>query len=307
MTKFGFFAVVLLLAAPAIAQEQPRMASGLPEESVTSTALREQQMRAFIQSRAAPSFRIGKLQRWERPLCPAAAGLKPALLQFIVQRVKETAAKVGAPVNRSSTCRYNVQIVFSSVPQRVVNFLRQQHEDLLGAHDTSVQADALARFDHPMQSWYATATIDARGSVHGDGKRRGPLQCLDLPECKFMLDADSFASTGTRLGDGLRTGLMNVVVVADRDRLVDHEIGALADYIAFLVLAQPSTLDDCQALPSILNMLARDCPAGPQELSAVDIAYLKGLYHMQADMMLTGQKNEILYRMKQALAEMPDN
>ena len=298
---------ILLLAAPAaLAQTQ----AGTPAEateSVTATALRERQMQDFVESRATPSFRLGKLERWERGLCPAAAGLKPALLQFIVQRVKDIAAKVDAPVDNRANCRVNVQIVFSSTPQKLVEYLRKNAEDYLGAHDTGTQADALARFNHPMQSWYATATIDARGGVHIDGAKKGPLQCLDIPECKFMLDADSFNSTGTRLGDGLRTGIMNVVIIADRDKLVNHEIGALADAIAFLALAQPRSLDDCQPLPSILNILAPDCPATAPEISAVDLAYLRGLYHMRADMMLTGQKGQILYHMKQALGGVPGN
>jgi hypothetical protein len=223
------------------------------------------------------------------------------LLQFVVQRVKDIAAKVGAPVNGSANCRINVQIVFSSIPQKLLDYIRKDREGYLGYHETGTQADALARLTHPIQSWYATATIDLRGNVHADAPRKGAPQCLDVPECKIMLDAEQYAVTGTHLGDGLRSGLMNVIVIADRDKLVDHEIGALADYIAFLVLAQPKSLDDCQALPSILNLMAPGCPATAQEISAVDLAYLRGLYSMRADMMLAGQKSQILYHMKQAL------
>ena len=267
----------LLLAAPAVLAQTPADST----ESVTVTALRERQMQAFVESRAAPSLRLGKLERWERGVCPVAAGLKPVLLQFVVQRVKDIAAKVGAPVNDSANCRINVQIVFSSIPQKLLDYIRKDREGYLGYHETGTQADALARLTHPIQSWYATATIDLRGNVHADAPRKGAPQCLDVPECKIMLDAEQYAVTGTHLGDGLRSGLMNVIVIADRDKLVNHEIGALADAIAFLVLAQPKSLDDCQALPSILNLMAPGCPATAQEISAVDLAYLRGLYHMK--------------------------
>ena len=291
----------LLLAAPAALAQTQAGAPAASTESVTVTALRERQMQAFVESRAAPSLRLGKLERWERGVCPVAAGLKPVLLEFIVQRVKDIAAKVGAPVNDSANCRYNVQIVFSSAPQKVLDYIRKDREGYLGYHETGAQADALARLTHPIQAWYTTATIDLRGNVHPDAPRKDAPQCLDVPECRIMLDAEQYAVTGTRLGDGLRSGLINVIVIADRDKLVNHEIGALADTIAFLVLAQPKSLDDCQALPSILNLLAPGCTATAREISAVDLAYLRGLYHMRADMMLAGQKSQILYHMKQAL------
>src|SRR4051812_4871994 len=86
-----------------------------PTESVTVTGerAREEQIQGFVQSRAAPSVRLGKVARWELGICPAVAGLKPELIRFVVQRLKDIAAKVGAPVNPSTSCRTNVEIVFT--------------------------------------------------------------------------------------------------------------------------------------------------------------------------------------------------
>ncbi len=85
--------------------------------------------------------------------------------------------------------------------------------------------------------------------------------------------------------------------------LAGYEIGALADYIAFLALAQPRSLDDCQQLPTILNLLAPGCPGADaaRELTASDLGYLRGLYRMTDDAVLAQQQHEIAYQLKQTL------
>jgi hypothetical protein len=121
--------------------------------------------------------------------------------------------------------------------------------------------------------------------------------------CIGLACPNNYEVSGTRLNTGLRSGLHHVIVVADPTKLVDHEIGTLADYIAFLALAQPRALDDCEVLPSILNLLAPGC-AGEADIQAIsdsDIGYLRGIYHMTADGTLRDQKDEIAFQMKQVL------
>ena len=54
-------------------------------------------------------------------------------------------------------------------------------------------------------------------------------------------------------------------------------MGAVGDYIAMLALTQLSSLDTCQALPSIVNLLAPGCAQKPDGLTENDVAYLRGL------------------------------
>jgi hypothetical protein len=296
-------AAALLAVSIAGAAAQPATP---PVESVTVTGekLKDKEIQDFVQSHAATTFRLGKIARWESGLCPVATGLKPEILKFVIQRLKDIAAKVGAPVNTNTSCRSNVEIVFSSNPQAVLGYIRKNREAYLGYHDNSGQADEMAKVTHPIQSWYATGTIDATGFPQVDKPSKGIPYCLDVPECHIeVTNATNYAVTGTRLGDGLHSGIMNVIVAADRDKLVDYEVGALADYIAYLVLAQPRSLDDCEALPSILNLLAAGCPRGAttREISDADIGYLRGLYHMTPDAFLRQEQDQIAYQMKQAL------
>jgi len=94
--------------------------------------------------------------------------------------------------------------------------------------------------------------------------------------------------------------------VADIKKLAEQEIGPVSDYIAMLALSQPRSLDDCDKLPSILDLMLPDCrdSAKPGALTPSDIAYLKALY--AADLGATTisvQKTSIARGMKENLGD----
>jgi hypothetical protein len=179
----------------------------------------------------------------------------------------------------------------------------------LGYADNDAQRVALATVTRPIQAWYTTATKDLRGKMQVDSaSMAGAGNEIQIP-CKgcvtgymnltYAKSADSV--TGSRLGDGKRSTIYHVIIAADPTKLVDHEIGAVADYIAMLALTQLSSLDTCQTLPSIVNLLAAGCGQQTAALSSNDAAYLRGLYQMSAGLMLRGQEDGIVYDMAKSL------
>ena len=104
-----------------------------------------------------------------------------------------------------------------------------------------------------------------------------------------------------RSSDSLRSALYHVTIVADPRKIVDEEIGTVADYIAMLALTQPASQDTCQPLPSILNLLAKNCGTKSNALTENDRAFLHGLYKMNPERALGTQKDEISYQMEQEL------
>lgn len=282
-----------------------------PVEHVTVTGARSHQaISGFIQSLATPTRATGKIARWEQGICPIALGLKPAFLHFIVRQVKDIAAKAGAPVNADAACAPNIEIVFTTTPQALLDNIKKNQPAFLGYYDNQAQRDQLATVTHPVQAWYTTATWDLNGKVEVDsGKTAGPgleiyLPCPDQPRgvCLMHLpNAHAAAVTGTRLGDGLKSGLYNVVIVADPAKLTEYEMGSLGDYIAMLALSQINSLDSCAPLPSIVNMLARDCDRKTSTLTDNDRAYLGGLYRMGPDGAPRVQQDEIAYQMEKSL------
>src|SRR5205085_4681401 len=107
--------------------------------------------------------------------------------------------------------------------------------------------------------------------------------------------------TGSRLGDGLHSAFHHVIIAANPDQLVQHEIGALADYISLLALTQLDSLDTCQQLDSVVNLLAPGCNRPSSVLTDNDLAYLRGLYKMGKDRNIRIQQDEIAYQMEQSL------
>jgi hypothetical protein len=297
MRRAGFLAFLFCTCAFAQPVKPP------PVESVTVTGerTRDEQIKSFVESRVAPTFRLGKVARWEAGLCPAGAGLKPDYLNFIIRRLKDTAAKVGVPVNKDPHCETNVEIVFSTKPQALLDNIRKSQSFLLGYYDNSRQADERARVTHAIQSWYVTATIDANGFPQVDRANKSMPFCMDHPECRIMTNAPNYTVTGSRLSNGLHSGYLNILIVADPTKLADYEMGAMADYISFLALTEPGSLDGCAPLPSILNLLGAHCANVTGEISNSDLGYLRALYRMTPDATLAGQKSEIAYQMKKAM------
>ena len=281
-----------------------------PTENVTVTGTRARQvLEGFVQSRATSARVTGKIARWEEGVCPSTIGLASRYAAFISKRVRDTAQEAGAPVNGRSDCKPNIEIVFTTTPQALIDNVKKKQPEFLGYFDNSEQRDALAAVTRPIQAWYLTESKDLRGNVQVDGGKTAGTGMEVTYACPppqdgmctlHLSNAHANSVTGNRLGDGMRSAFYNILIVAEPGKLLDDEIGSLADYIALLSLTQLASLDTCQQLPSITNLLARDC-APVKELTDNDRAYLKGLYRMGADRIEGVQRAQITYDMQQSL------
>ena len=286
--------LAMALATAAVAQ---------PVENVTVTGTRDRRtIEAFVQSYVVPTRLTGKIARWQTGICPRVIGLPPGFSRFITARLKAVAMEAGAPLGKEG-CETNIQIVFTDKPQALLDRVRDHAPDLLGYIDSaSARADA-AIVRRPIQAWTMTETVDVRGyhfvdsSVHGGGLWV-PIS-PKLPPV-FIPHAHAVATTGMRLGDGLRSDLYHVLIVADPTKLKDYEMGALADHIAMLALSQPTT-PDCLALPSVLNLFTEGCPRKADALTDNDRAFLAGLYKMTPDRNLRTQEDQMAFHMEQTL------
>lgn len=306
--------VSALVVAPALAQT----ASLAPAaENVTVTGLRSREtVGKFVKAFVAPTRLTGKIARWESGICPLAVGQQPGRTQYVTQRLKDIAATVEAPVNNKEGCAPNIEIVFTTTPQELLDNVRQHDADYLGYAESAAEREKLALVTRPIQAWYTTQTKDLRGSGSVDsGRSRGagasmsnftyvPCSgCRGTNPAPIELGDARFASvSGTRISDGVRSVLYHVLIVVDPRKLPDYEIGRVADYIALLALTQLNSLDTCQQLPSIVNMLAPDCARKPDSITEEDLAFLRGLYKMSSGKSLIVQRNEIADRMSETIA-----
>jgi hypothetical protein len=317
----GFAAIVLVpvALAPASAQPAPQQAPLAPLESVTVTATKpsEAAIASFVETRTAPTRMTGKMARWKTPICPQTLGLGDKFAKYLTQRIRDVAAAVGAPVSADPACKPNVEVVFTTTPQGLLDNIRKHEPVYLGYHDSADQADILATVTHPIQAWYTTATEDMRGNPQVDGGKAGGLTITFqpppmasggggiVPQAGFQTLNLPYASarnvSGGRLGDGLASGFFNVLIVAEPAKLFDHEVGSLADYVAMLALSQPSSLDSCQEMASISNLLAPNCTSAGEHITDGDLAYLRALYKMTDTATLGVQRGEMRYQMEKTL------
>ena len=208
-----------------------------------------------------------------------------------------------ATVDNRHSCEPNIQIVFTKHAQALLDDIHDKAPDLLGYYDNDDQRARSAKFVRPIQAWYTTQTVDLRGHAHIDATHSGGLMIQLSPALPpiFVPNGTATNVTGSRLGDGVRSTFFHILILANPDDLKDYDMGAIGDYIAIVALSQLNSLDACQQLPSIVNMIAKNCNAKTDAITENDTAYLHGLYHSSPDSNLNLQEDAIAYQMEQAV------
>ena len=313
----------LLIAIPAAAQDGPKPPAPVQQpapgaaDDVTVTGAREQAIAKFVETRAAATRFAGKIARWQARICPKVYGIPDNYAKFVVTKLNEVAKEAGAKTNVDPACRINIQIVFTTSPQALMDNIRKEHPNYLGYHDNLAQAEQMTQLKRPVHAFYTTQTTDYRGQSQIDTRRRLGID-LKMPAAPQagtltesangtvtmnMPNASAGSVSGTRfLGDGIRAEFNHIVIVIDTTKVADLEMGTLGEYIAMLALSQPERFDACQDLASITNLMI-DPACAPatlvSQMSPHDISYLQGLYKMDIAGSLRVQKSQITSKMKQ--------
>jgi hypothetical protein len=293
--------------------QPPPVSEGKPLEGVTvyGRAYRDKLINDFVASYAQPpQTEIGQLARWRVGICPGTTGLQPDWNLFVTNRVKEVAAQVGAPVDTKKPCLGNVLIVFTRQPQKLVDSMRAKSARFLGSHYPD-QEKELATVRYPIQAWYQTATADYNGRLSVDDIADTSAKCTmqippqlcgrsaSGPYCTFEYHSCP-AAKASRLGVGFRSEFLTVTIVIDSNKILGYPLGALADDIAMMALAQTKSFDGCRELVSITNLTSPGCEASRKAnaLTVNDLAYLRGLYQMNIELGADVQRTELGNRMR---------
>ena len=265
-----------------------------PLPQVTVTARKEIERRRldqvliprFIRAHGVLATKTDQLARWRSGLCPDTVGLPAAFNSFVSRRIREVAVSVGAPVEVSAKCKPNVQIFFATQPQKQLDEVVHHAPEMLGAYYRP-EAKRFETFSRTIQPWYMTATRGAAGEEWVDS----------------VYDPTPGGVPGSRLRSGISSWIVHVLIIADVNKVDGYTIGSVSDYIAMLVLAQPASLDTCDELPSITDLMASHCDQGQkaEALTVGDVAYLKGLYSADLELTSSLERSHIHNRMMQEL------
>ena len=194
--------------------------------------------------------------------------------------------------------------MFTDKPQPLMDVVAKRLEPLLGyyhRHDTN----QLKTVTHPVQAWYVTAT---RGQGPNAGLLFSSYGQYSQLDAEVIDDPDNQPPDGcganTHFTACLQSRFRNVFMVADSEPLEGKNLGLVADYMVMLALSQPRSLDGCNALASVIDLLAKStCPGRdpPSGLTPADAAYLTALYASDAEGRKTSEQDDIAGRMAKML------
>lgn len=293
MARAQFFAALacaLSLTAPGLAagQERPPAAE---EEVVVVGQRTEDAVRAFVADIAVSVRGANQLARWDRRICPGISGMKSQYARPVLDRIAQHAFEIGLDVGEPG-CKANVLILVTPTPDAVTKEMVDNNRDVLGWHaqrgQVSEGRDGLRAFmdsDAPVRWWHVSTETNSDGASVGDSAT-GDAQAM-------RVDGASRIHHPTRVDFG------GAFIVVDSNRISGLPLGALADYLAMVALAQIDSETDTSEFPTILNVF-NGIVGGTPAFSALtdwDLAYLRGLYTVQRTSTAQSQQEDIVHSM----------
>lgn len=292
-----FLASTIVSASPGMIQATPQT-STTQSASIESTALadipvngvrRRELIERFVTNVAAP-IKGRQVARWKhnRPVCVSITNLQTEGAHYIADRIGDVARDlnllVGAP-----GCRPNVHIIATRQTREASQWVRQERYRQFVPREfgASLGRAAFERFvsnDEPIKWWHTVAVKSAFGETTislGDGLN----DSADNHEASLTL--------ASRILESFEDNLQSVLIIFDPARVADLNADQLADYLAFLVLAQVNPDAETEAYESVLNVI--DHPTEVAGLTDWDHTYLRGLYRAARSQKNAGAaRNEII-------------
>jgi hypothetical protein len=184
-------------------------------------------------------------------ICPVVMGLPAAHADFIVARIRKVGLALGAPMS-ARPCppeANNLAIVFPDDAPRFIRELADHKPLAFGFRWHGELVQDLHRPILPIRAWYGVRTV--------------------ATEPDF-----------SRLTLSHQSVIFQVLIVVDRTKTGDIDMGQLSDYLAMISLAEVKPEKIPPTAASILNVF-NDIAAGrpPAEgMTRMDAAYLQALY-----------------------------
>lgn len=211
------------------------------------------------------------LARWHDQVCPAVMGLPRAQDEFILARISAIARSTGVPL-APEHCTPNAFVVITADTSAFFQTLyARQSGKFVDTSGSRMPVRAIHEFANstkPIRALYNSALVGALGN---------PLNSNQCPEVPGRLKNCEASLSRLRWDDVQSIG--SVFILADAKRINGMNIGAVADYISLLSLAEINLDADFSAQDSVLRLFDNSTDAKTiSALSAWDAAFLKALY-----------------------------
>jgi len=251
-------------------------AQAQPPESTERVTVHAQHVKdwnysaAFVKALLRPSYMMqGQFPTWKIPVCPRVNGMSAPSAALIVQRIRDVAKQIGAPLDPSETCAPNIIIVVSQEPQTILDGLKTEKRLLFAA---SPLKDL--QMHYPVQVWYYSVDRDYNGQYTPDA----PPDNSSLGSS--VMDVPQMQGNPTRLYTGIQPEMRVANIIADTAAIKGMPLGTFADYLALISLMQAPITGRCQPAPSIANLFMTACgnEFHATGLTNTDLALLTSLY-----------------------------
>lgn len=285
-------ASMLLVSAPqqtAPAQEPADPVVDLGDIVVDGRRI-EDLTQAFVREVAAPAQNRG-LARWRDGVCIGAVNLKPDTAQYIIDRVSTVAADLGLRPGLPD-CTSNILVIATVnsteftrqfVAQRPMNFRA-------GGAGMDLGSGALNDFmtvDRPVRWWNISIPVDANTGT------RAVRLAADTDAAGNPVAPVVRLGAVSRLSTQVVDDTQRAYIIVDVDQIQNISLEQLADYVAFVSLAQVDPDADTSGFATILNVF--DDPGQTRTLTDWDKAYLRGLYQtLRTRENLSSQRTEVV-------------
>ena len=241
-------------------------------------------IRNFVNEVAAPARSRG-YARWQRNVCIGVYNLQRTISQYIVDRISSLALNLGLEPGEPG-CEAQVQIIFSTDGKQTASLMVKEAPRAfrpIGGYagmDLGLEAlDTFVESDNPVRWWHVSLPVDARTGA----------TAVRIPG----FDAPWIAVSGpSRLHSGVRDDLKHIMIVVDTTKLTGTTWQQIADYLAFVSLAQVDPNTDPSEFDTILNLFTN--PAAYSGLTDWDESYLDALYSFNQERAASLQRNEIV-------------
>lgn len=231
--------------------------------------------------------------RWHRRVCVGVHNLDASAAQYIVDRVSSLALDLGLEPGEPG-CRPQVNIVFATNAREAASAMVEHDRrvfmrvgGLAGMDLGRVALEEFVESEKAVRWWHVSLPVDAHTGV--------PAIELMKTDCGDALCAPQVNVQGpSRVHVGTRDELQYVIILVDATKLRGTTWQQLGDYLAVVSLAQIDQKSNPAAFDSILNLFSN--PAAYSGLTDWDRSYVRALYALDQERIMSIQKNEIISR-----------
>lgn len=204
-------------------------------------------------------------------VCPKLVGFSPSVSRRIEARIQDIMLDLrlkAAPAR----CRANALVILVDDPKQLFKRLRSRRLDIVGGEGfRDVPTRVLdTAFDEgrPVVSWNIIGQRSASGATFQD----------DGLTVASAINASRLTSTVVR-------DKMLSVVIYDSRKISDFSVEQIADNASMHLFVSPNRNAefDQASLPTILSLFKDGPDRAPKELTQFDIAYLRGVYSLNAN------------------------